>query len=45
MEPRVIDFIYVNEYFSVKTYDIDKIMEGDIFISDHWPVKVQLILE
>ncbi len=45
MEPRVIDFIYVNEYFSVKTYDIDKIMEGDIFISDHWPVKVQLIME
>jgi endonuclease/exonuclease/phosphatase family metal-dependent hydrolase len=45
LEPRVIDFIYVNEYFSVKSYDIDKITEGDIFISDHWPVKVQLIME
>ena len=45
MEPRVIDFIFVNEYFSVKTYSIDKITEGDIFISDHWPVKVELIME
>lgn len=45
MEPRVIDFIYVNEYFSVKIYSIDKITEGDIFISDHWPVKVEMIME
>jgi endonuclease/exonuclease/phosphatase family metal-dependent hydrolase len=45
IESRVIDFIYVNEFFSVKTYSIDKIMEGDIFISDHWPVKVEIIME
>jgi endonuclease/exonuclease/phosphatase family metal-dependent hydrolase len=45
IEPRVIDYIFVDDSFIVEEYTIDKITDGDIFISDHWPVKVQLIME
>ncbi|TVQ82947.1 MAG: endonuclease/exonuclease/phosphatase family protein [Bacteroidetes bacterium] len=45
IEPRVIDFIFVDDHFTVETYSIDLVKDGDIFISDHWPVKVQLIME
>lgn len=33
-----IDYIFVNNFFSVKLYRVDRIMDGEIFISDHWPV-------
>ena len=34
----VIDYIFVSDHFSVQSYRVDKRMEGDVFISDHWPV-------
>ena len=37
-DPQRIDFIFVNESWKVKSYQVLKIMEGDMFISDHWPV-------
>ncbi|HLU90191.1 MAG TPA: endonuclease/exonuclease/phosphatase family protein [Cyclobacteriaceae bacterium] len=37
-----IDYIFVNEGFTVASYRIDRIMEGDVFISDHWPVVAKL---
>jgi endonuclease/exonuclease/phosphatase family metal-dependent hydrolase len=42
-QPRVIDYIFVNNHFQVKSYQVDEVVENDIFISDHWPVwaKVQ----
>ena len=43
--PKVIDYIFVNDSFNVEEYTIDKVRDGEIFISDHWPVKVQLIME
>lgn len=43
--PRIIDYIFVDDSFTVEGYTIDKVREGEIFISDHWPVKVQLIME
>jgi len=33
-----IDYIFVNEHFKVKLYRVDRIVEDEIFISDHWPV-------
>jgi len=33
-----IDYIFVNGKFIVKSYRVDRIMEDEIFISDHWPV-------
>ncbi len=45
IEPRVIDFIFVDDHFTVETYSIDIVKDGDIFISDHWPVKVEVIME
>ncbi len=41
-EPRVIDYIFTDQHFTVKSYDVDKVKEGDIFISDHWPIKAVL---
>lgn len=40
--PRVIDFIFVDPHFQVLSYQVDQIRDGDIFISDHWPVWVRL---
>jgi endonuclease/exonuclease/phosphatase family metal-dependent hydrolase len=37
--PVVIDYIFVNNFFEVVSYHVDKIKKGDVFISDHWPVK------
>ncbi|MFN2394206.1 MAG: endonuclease/exonuclease/phosphatase family protein [Bacteroidales bacterium] len=45
IEPRVIDYIFVDDSFIVEEYTIDKVKDGEIFISDHWPVKVHLIIE
>jgi endonuclease/exonuclease/phosphatase family metal-dependent hydrolase len=38
IEPRVIDFIFVDGNFNVLSYRVDEVMENGIFISDHWPV-------
>lgn len=43
-EPVVIDYIFVNESFGVKQFSVDKVIEDEIFISDHWPVKAILSL-
>ncbi len=36
------DFIFVNGYMTVKNYEIHVVKEGNIFISDHYPVSVKL---
>jgi endonuclease/exonuclease/phosphatase family metal-dependent hydrolase len=36
--PRVIDYIFVDHHFEVIEYAIDRVKDGDVFISDHWPV-------
>jgi endonuclease/exonuclease/phosphatase family metal-dependent hydrolase len=33
-----IDYIFVNDYFNVESYRVDRVLDGEIFISDHWPV-------
>jgi endonuclease/exonuclease/phosphatase family metal-dependent hydrolase len=33
-----IDYIFVNDHFQVESYRVDRVVEGDVFISDHWPV-------
>ena len=38
IQPRVIDFIYVEQNFNVSSYRVDRVIEDGIFISDHWPV-------
>ncbi|MEE4178500.1 MAG: endonuclease/exonuclease/phosphatase family protein [Bacteroides sp.] len=40
-----IDFIFTKKSFSIKGYSVDKVKAGDIFISDHWPVKILLELK
>ena len=42
IEPRVIDFIFVDGNFSVSSYRVDEVMENGIFISDHWPVVAEV---
>ncbi len=32
------DYIFVNDHFNVELYRVDRVMEGKVFISDHWPV-------
>ena len=43
IEPRVIDFIFVDNNLYVSSYRVDKVMENGIFISDHWPVVAEII--
>jgi len=45
IEPRVIDYIFVDHHFSVQSYRVDKILENDVFISDHWPVTAVVSLK
>jgi endonuclease/exonuclease/phosphatase family metal-dependent hydrolase len=40
-----IDYIFVNEYFKVDSYRVDRIVKDSIFISDHWPVAAKLLVE
>lgn len=40
--PRVIDYIFVDDHFDVLSYGVDKVKEGEVFISDHWPVQAVL---
>jgi len=35
-----IDFIFVNAHFSVGSASIDRVKDGEVFISDHWPITV-----
>ncbi len=35
---HAIDFIFVNDHFTVNAYRVDQVMKDDVFISDHWPV-------
>ncbi|MEX2568659.1 MAG: endonuclease/exonuclease/phosphatase family protein [Cyclobacteriaceae bacterium] len=37
-EGYAIDYIFVNDHFEVEDYQVERIVEGDVFISDHWPV-------
>jgi len=39
---KIIDFVFVNHGFRVKSHQFLNIKEGDIFISDHYPVEVHL---
>ncbi len=41
----VIDYIFVNDAFRVKSYSVDRIKENGVFISDHWPVKSVLLIK
>ncbi len=44
VEPRVIDYIFVSPHFRVISYSVDEVMDGDVYISDHWPVWALLAL-
>jgi endonuclease/exonuclease/phosphatase family metal-dependent hydrolase len=44
IEPRVIDFIFVDDNFRVLFYRVDEVLENGIFISDHWPVVSDVVL-
>lgn len=37
-QPRVIDYIFVDDHFEVVNFGVDRVKDGEIFISDHWPV-------
>ena len=39
-----IDFIFVCPHFQVMASSIDRVKSGDVFISDHWPVVVKLMV-
>ena len=39
-----IDYIFVNDHFRVERYRVDRIMDGEVFISDHWPVVAEIYL-
>jgi endonuclease/exonuclease/phosphatase family metal-dependent hydrolase len=41
-EPRVIDFIFLSDVFTVLFYRVDKVTDNGIFISDHWPVMARI---
>ncbi len=43
-EPRVIDYIFADSHFDVISYGVDNVIRDGVFISDHWPVKVVLVL-
>lgn len=44
IEKRRIDYIFVREGIQVLEHSTINLREGDIFISDHWPVKASLIM-
>jgi endonuclease/exonuclease/phosphatase family metal-dependent hydrolase len=45
VNPRVIDYIFVNHHFDVKKYAVDTYKQDSLFVSDHWPVRVSLQLK
>ncbi len=36
--PYAIDYIFANDHFDIQIYRVDHVIEGEVFISDHWPV-------
>jgi endonuclease/exonuclease/phosphatase family metal-dependent hydrolase len=42
INPRVIDYIFVNDHFDVKNYAVDQYKQDNLFVSDHWPVRANL---
>ena len=40
--PHAIDYIFANDHLVVESYRVDNEIEGDVFISDHWPVVAYL---
>lgn len=36
--PNAVDYIFVNPHLKVRSYQVDKIIQNGVFISDHWPV-------
>ena len=40
--PERIDMVFYNERWEVDSYEVLKIKVGEMFISDHWPVEVEL---
>lgn len=41
-EPRIIDYIFVNEFFRVESSRVLEIKRGELYISDHYPVITEL---
>lgn len=41
-QPRVIDYIFVDDHFEVLSFAVDIVKDGDVFISDHWPVRAMV---
>ena len=42
---RRIDYVFVHNEISVIEHSTLKIREGEVFISDHWPVMTRLIIK
>jgi endonuclease/exonuclease/phosphatase family metal-dependent hydrolase len=42
IDPPRIDMVFFKGRWEVESYEVLKIKEGEMFISDHWPVVVQL---
>lgn len=42
---RIVDYIFVDPHFRVRSYQVDQVKDGEVFISDHWPVWVRLRLK
>ncbi len=38
-QPKVIDYIFADHNFEVHSFAVDVVKDGNIFISDHWPVR------
>jgi len=41
-DPRRIDVVFTKGGWEVESYEVLKIMDGDMFVSDHWPVEAEL---
>jgi endonuclease/exonuclease/phosphatase family metal-dependent hydrolase len=46
LKGSVIDYIFFSsDYFNAKSYKVDRVKNGMIFISDHWPITADLKLK
>jgi endonuclease/exonuclease/phosphatase family metal-dependent hydrolase len=43
--PKRIDMVFYNEGWKADSYKVMKIKEGEMFVSDHWPIVVELNLK
>jgi endonuclease/exonuclease/phosphatase family metal-dependent hydrolase len=41
-DPQRIDIIFIKGRWKVSSYEVLKIKDGEMFISDHWPVVAEL---